>query len=102
VDVIFDRAALVALDPACRQRYVDGLHRLLKPGGHLLLIAFAYDQSRIAGPPWSVDADTIESLLGDRFSIETIAVRSEEGNPRFQEAGVTEMEERCCWLTRKD
>ena len=102
VDVIFDRAALVALDPACRQRYVDGLHRLLKPGGHLLLIAFAYDQSRIAGPPWSVDADTIESLLGDRFSIETIAVRSEEGNPRFQEAGVPEMEERCCWLTRKD
>lgn len=102
VDVIFDRAALVALDPACRQRYVDGLHRLLKPGGHLLLIAFAYDQSRVSGPPWSVDAATIDGLFGARFLIETIAVRSEDGNPRFQAAGVPAMEERCCWLTRKD
>lgn len=102
IDVIFDRAALVALEPASRQRYVDGLHRLLRPGGHILLIAFAYDQSRIAGPPWSVDAATIESLFGERFLIETLAVRAEEGNPRFQAAGVPEMEERCCWLTRKD
>ena len=102
VDVVFDRAALVALDPACRRRYVDGLVRLLRPGGHILLIAFAYDQSRVDGPPWSVDADTIERLFGDRFSIETLAVRAEEGNPRFQAAGVPEMEERCCWLTLKD
>ena len=101
VDVIFDRAALVALDPDCRRRYVDGLHRLLRPGGHILLIAFAYDQSRVSGPPWSVDAGTIDTLFGDRFSIETVAVRSEEGNPRFQAAGVPAMEERCCWLTRK-
>lgn len=50
IDVIFDRAALVALDPTSRQRYVDGQHSLLRPGGHILLIAFAYDQSRIAGP----------------------------------------------------
>ena len=102
IDVIFDRAALVALDPTSRQRYVDGLHSLLRPGGHILLIAFAYDQSRIAGPPWSIDAPTIESLFGERFAIETLAVRAEEGNPRFQAAGVQEMEERCCWLTRKD
>ena len=102
VDVVFDRAALVALDPACRTRYVDGLHRVLRPGGHVLLIAFAYDQARVEGPPWSVDAGTIDRLFGDRFSIETLAVRSEEGNPRFQSAGVSEMEERCCWLTRKD
>lgn len=100
VDVVFDRAALVALDPASRARYVDGLHRLLRPGGHILLIAFAYDPSRVDGPPWSVDAATIERLFGDRFSIETLAVRSEEGSPRFQAAGVPEMEERCCWLTR--
>ena len=102
IDVIFDRAALVALDPTSRQRYVDGLHSLLRPGGHILLIAFAYDQSRIAGPPWSIDAPTIEQLFGERFAIETLAVRAEEGNPRFQAAGVPEMEERCCWLTRKD
>jgi thiopurine S-methyltransferase len=102
VDVVFDRAALVALDPACRNRYVDGLHRLLRPGGHVLLIAFAYDQTRVEGPPWSVDATTIERLFGDRFFIETLAVRAEEGNPRFQAAGVAEMEERCCWLTRRD
>lgn len=101
VDVIFDRAALVALDPGCRERYVDGLHRMLRPGGHLLLISFAYDQSRIEGPPWSVDAATIERLFGERFSIETLAIRAEEGNPRFQAAGVAEMEERCCWLTRR-
>ncbi|MFM8877817.1 MAG: thiopurine S-methyltransferase [Verrucomicrobiota bacterium] len=102
VDVIFDRAALVALDPAFRERYVECLHRMLRPGGHILLISFAYDQSRVAGPPWSVAATTIERLFEDRFSIETLAIRTEEGNPRFQAAGVAEMEERCCWLTRKD
>jgi len=102
VDVIFDRAALVALDPACRTRYVDGLHRLLRPGGHVLLIAFAYEQSLVEGPPWSVDAGTIERLFSDRFRLETLAVRAEEGSPRFQAAGVAAMEERCCWLTRRD
>jgi thiopurine S-methyltransferase len=93
VDVVFDRAALVALDPACRNRYVDGLHRLLRPGGHVLLIAFAYDQTRVEGPPWSVDATTIERLFGDRFFIETLPRRGtrasrQPGWPRWRNAAV--------------
>jgi thiopurine S-methyltransferase len=54
VQAIFDRAALVALSPEDRERYVDLLSSCLAPGGRLLLVAFDYDQALAPGPPFSV------------------------------------------------
>lgn len=56
-DRIWDRAAMVALDPPRRDRYTRVLQTLLRPGGQLLLNTFVYDQSQMIGPPHSVPED---------------------------------------------
>lgn len=58
-DRIWDRAAMVALDPERRRAYAQVLRALLKPGGRILLNAFTYDQSVMPGPPHSVPEDEI-------------------------------------------
>ncbi|MDB4945290.1 MAG: Thiopurine S-methyltransferase, partial [Labilithrix sp.] len=54
-DLVYDRAALIAIGPALREAYVAVSRSLLAPGGDILLVALAYDQSKGAGPPFSVD-----------------------------------------------
>ncbi|MCB1900687.1 thiopurine S-methyltransferase [Cognatazoarcus halotolerans] len=54
VDAIYDRAALVALPPAMRERYAA---RLVDITAHApqLLICFEYDQALMNGPPFAVE-----------------------------------------------
>ena len=61
-DGIWDRAALVAVDPEDREAYSMTQVNLLKPGGRILLSCLQYDQSQMCGPPHSVDEDTVRSL----------------------------------------
>lgn len=61
VSAIYDRAALIALPPAIRRRYVEHLRTLapaLTPG---LLVSLAYPDGALEGPPFSVDDDEIRS-----------------------------------------
>ncbi|MGO2319568.1 MAG: thiopurine S-methyltransferase, partial [Vibrio toranzoniae] len=45
VDIIYDRASLVALPAEMRVQYVERLKQLLKPGGKILLVTLDYDQN---------------------------------------------------------
>lgn len=101
VDAVYDRAALVALHPSQREEYVRSLRRVLVPGGRVLLISFSYDQSKLDGPPWSVDEDVVRALFGADFDVAPLAVRDEELGPKFVAAGVTALHERCLLLTRR-
>jgi thiopurine S-methyltransferase len=55
VDAVYDRAALVALPPELRRRYVKHLDTLAGNAPQLL-ITLAYDQTQVDGPPFSVTA----------------------------------------------
>ena len=59
VDRVWDRAALVALRPDQRTRYVRHLRDLLDPGARVLLNTFAYDPSVMSGPPHSVTEEEV-------------------------------------------
>ena len=92
-DAIYDRAALVALEPATRARYIEVCRKLLKPNAPTFLIAFAYDQTKAPGPPFSVDEKTIRDLFDGR-SIELVETRPASLNsPRMREAGVDRVDE---------
>ena len=69
VDAVYDRAALIALPPEMRQRYVDTLKALLKPGALYLLISLEYVDNDAGGPPFAVDGDAVTELFRDSFSI---------------------------------
>jgi len=88
-DVVFDRAALVAVEPPLRARYVETCRARLADGGVIFLVAFAYDQSRAPGPPWSVPPDVVRELYGpSSASIEELETRAAPANPRLTAAGI--------------
>lgn len=53
VDAIYDRAALVALPESMRVHYIEHLTGVTRRAPQLL-ICFEYDQTRMAGPPFSI------------------------------------------------
>jgi thiopurine S-methyltransferase len=61
IDGIFDRAALVALPPDLRERYVAHLHVLAPRARRELLVSLDYPPGAAEGPPFSVDEAEIRS-----------------------------------------
>ena len=51
VDAVYDRAALVALNPQTREPYVAALLRILRPGGHILLVTSNTTRASSMAPP---------------------------------------------------
>jgi thiopurine S-methyltransferase len=100
-DAIYDRAALVALHPAQRTAYLASWLRVLRPGGRVLLITFSYDQTKIEGPPWSVDESIAHALFDDAFVVQTLSVQQEPLGPKFVAAGVTSLQQSCLLLTHR-
>lgn len=81
-DFIYDRAALVALPEEMRKQYAEVIQRSLKYGGKCLLITFDYDQSKMDGPPFSVNSQEVYRLYQDNFKItlmESSNISSEGG-----------------------
>jgi len=102
VAAVYDRAALIALPPQLRPKYVRRLLGLIGPQTRILLITLAYDQAQMAGPPFSVAEAEVRSLYGAAFTIERLAeldVLDESPNARSQ--GVTRLQEQVYALTPK-
>jgi thiopurine S-methyltransferase len=65
LDGWYDRAALIALTPELRARYVAQVRSLLSGGAHGLVVTVAYPQGLRAGPPFSVpDEELLAHLAG--------------------------------------
>ncbi|MFG6179119.1 thiopurine S-methyltransferase [Halomonas sp. THAF12] len=77
VGAFYDRAALIALPDATRQRYAFHLAQLTPPGSRGLLITLTRAPGDEGGPPFSVDAKEIRTLFAANFEL----VHLEEGEP---------------------
>lgn len=64
---VYDRAALIALPPDMRRRYVDGPYASLPKGCRGLLITLDYPPAEKQGPPFPVDAAEVERLYSTRW-----------------------------------
>jgi thiopurine S-methyltransferase len=69
---IYDRAALVALPFELRKKYAKVIKRSLQNGGQYFLVVYEYDQTKIDGPPFSVDANEIHDLYQNDFTIKLL------------------------------
>lgn len=67
---VFDRAALIALPPALRQRYVNELQARLPAGCRGLLITLEYPQDERDGPPFSVTEQEVRGMYGGTWSVD--------------------------------
>ena len=90
---LYDRAALIALPPQMRERYMGLLSRML-PGGSGLLVTLDYEQKLLAGPPFSVaDEEVRRGFAG--WQVEEVEARDVIGeSPKFLQAGVKRLVER--------
>ncbi len=67
VDAVYDRAALVALPAAMRQRYADHL-AAITGRARQLLVAYEYDQSLQDGPPFAIGGEEVRRLYGRHYA----------------------------------
>lgn len=88
VTAVYDRAALIALPPETRKKYVAHLKALLPQGFSLLLVTLEYPQEAMDGPPFCVTEEDVAALfqgaspkLLERAEIPT-------RNERLRESGV--------------
>jgi thiopurine S-methyltransferase len=88
-NAVFDRGALVALPPEMRRRYVDHLLTVLPSRVEILLLTLEYDQTRVGGPPFSVQRAEVESLYGARCSVTRLEIATtDQVPPHFSAAGI--------------
>ena len=100
VGAVYDRASLVALPPEMRERYVRHLASILPSGTRILLITFDYPQAEMSGPPFAVSVGEVEALYRDYAEIRLLVQQDVLAqNPRFQQRGVTRMQENVFLLT---
>ena len=68
---IYDRAALVALPSPLREQYSAHLIAITQCAPQLI-ISFDYDQNEMAGPPFSVNEKTVDSLYSADYNIQRL------------------------------
>ena len=99
---LYDRAALIALEPATRSSYVEQLAKLMPAQAKGLLLAISYDQSKMQGPPFSVSDDEVYHLMTEKFDIQELAHYSgPERVGNLAERGLETLDERAYLLSRK-
>jgi thiopurine S-methyltransferase len=100
VTAVYDRAALVALPPDMRERYVRHLLDVLPPAAQILLITFDYPQAEMPGPPFAVSVEEVMALYGQRADVRVLArLDTLAQNAGMQKRGVSSVHENIFLLT---
>lgn len=93
IEGCYDRAALIALPPELRQRYVERVYHRLPEGCRTLLLTLDYPQQEMQGPPFSVPDTEVTMRFGDRWRIEPLETRDILAQePNFAARGLTRLE----------
>ena len=94
INAVYDRAALIALPSERRERYVAHLLNILPPHVQILLITLDYPDTEMSGPPFSVSLDEVVALYRLHANIKVLAQQDVLAqNPRFQERGLSRLQE---------
>lgn len=94
IDAVYDRAALIALPPDVRPRYVAHLRMLIPAGTPGLLVTLEYPQDQMTGPPFAVPEPEVRALYA---RAELLDERAATGG-RLATAGFA-ARERCFGIT---
>ncbi|TFH85937.1 thiopurine S-methyltransferase [Billgrantia azerbaijanica] len=86
IGAFYDRAALIALPPATRQRYAFHLAQLIPPGAPGLLISLRRAPGDSGGPPYSVDGAEVRELFEPNFQVTHLEDSAPEPGTGFRES----------------
>ena len=99
IDLVYDRAALIALPLDIRLRYVQHIDALLPVGAQIFLNTIEYAPARTR-PPFSISPEDVLRYYGSAYSIEqmTPSLSSEDGMARSLE--LPPLQEHAFFLTK--
>ncbi|MFT5505260.1 MAG: thiopurine S-methyltransferase [Gammaproteobacteria bacterium] len=101
-DMVYDRAALIALNFEDRARYVEHMNKLLPKVKNHFIVNLEYSQEQMNGPPFSVSKAEIESHYSDQFNIKLLETNDIiEERQTWKERGLTALTESVYRLDRK-
>ncbi len=99
---IYDRASMIALPPELREVHAQSLRNLTKKNGTILLITLEYDQSKVNGPPHSLETAEVQSLFSNDFEITIInEEKTKNIGPKFKNNGINFVTQKVYCLKRK-
>lgn len=99
---VYDRAALIALPPDLRRRYVRELYARLPAGCRGLLVTLDYPPHEKQGPPFAVPEAEVHERYGRDWAVELLERRDILAEqPGFAAEGVTALETAAYRLLRK-
>jgi thiopurine S-methyltransferase len=92
--LVYDRAALIAMEQHDRPRYYEHMLSILPASCNMLLITLQYDQAEMRGPPFSVPTDEVIQRYQDALTIETLESENIiDERPRWRKVGLTALQE---------
>jgi thiopurine S-methyltransferase len=83
IDAVYDRAAIVALPPEMRARYVNHLRAIAPNAKRQLIVSLEYPPGAMEGPPFSVPESELRALYPDG----TLEHLDEAADPRGRADG---------------
>lgn len=99
---VYDRAAVIALPEAMRDRYARDLYARLPTACRGLMITLEYPPMEMEGPPFPVDTAHVKALFGGDWAIDLLERRDIlASQPSFREAGVSTLHTSVYRLQRK-
>ncbi|MDZ7717375.1 MAG: thiopurine S-methyltransferase [Balneolaceae bacterium] len=90
IDLVYDKAALIALPPDKRKQYAYKIIELCNQNTRILMHQFEYRQDEMNGPPFSVSIEEVNQLFGGQFELK-ILDRQElnlDNYKKFQKRGL--------------
>ncbi len=100
---VYDRAALIALPPEMRARYVSHLYASLPQGCRGLLVTLEYPPHEKAGPPFAVDEAEVRQRFGAHWDVDLLERRDIlHAEPGFAAEGVTALATSAWRLRHRD
>lgn len=81
VNLVYDRAALVALPSELREQYCQHLQQNLPANARIFLITLEYPVGDRIGPPFSIDTTEVNRLFGNTYHVNCLGTTDLTANP---------------------
>ena len=93
-ELVYDRAALIAMTQAQRPAYFAHMLDILPPAARMLLITLEYDQAEMVGPPYAVWEDEVRQNYQARYEVNLLE-RNDiiDERERWRKVGLTALGE---------
>lgn len=92
--LVFDRAALIAIEDAHRADYCEQMMSIIPASCSMLLITLDYLQSQMQGPPYAVSESEVRQHYAETYRIDLLECNNVlDERPRWREQGLDALDE---------